>query len=798
MSVIRSIATKYCIPFYAISLSLILFSCGTPGEDNSSAVNNEEAVIDQDTIVSGLNHLKKSRNNTHIPIKGKVIMLDTMPPPKVVPAGKPRIVPLKDNTAQAGIPEVIKIPEKLTIVVPGKDSIPLPEVYNVQIDTLKMSYSEPVLALPPRFKDEANCNIRYLSVEQGFTDGMVFNAVQDKRNNMWFATNKALIKYDGSFLTNYPFATSGVFVDSKGNLWFPTNGGIINFDGNICKKYSIYPDTDIIRFNYAKSIIIEDKNGNIWFASEGSYGIFKYEPEQPGFSDERFTHFSKKHGLISDNINCITEDKGGNIWFGSNGSGLCKYEAASNGYPNGRFIHYSFREGLSNNVVTSIIEDRNGILWIGTYGGGVNIYDGKSFKHLNERQGLSHNIVLTVFESKNGDLWFGTFGGGLCKYEKQATGLLTPRFTYFTIADNLVSNHISSILEDNSGNMWITSTGEGVMIYKRNSFTHITPDMGMEFDFLRSPFEDTDGNFWFGEERGGGLCKFDGKNFNYYTRKEGLCGDSITSVIQDKAGNIWIGTIGSGLCKFDGQNFTTWTNRNGLLDNKISYLHEDKYGNIWIGTETAGVCRFDGKSFYHITKKDGLCGNLIQYIMEDSKGNIWFGTRTSGAYKYDGISITNFSLPNGLDGNYIGPMLEDTYKNIWFGIGQGGLTRHDPDSPDPSSRFVQFREQGQCNQKDGTNCYDILYTIDSKFLVNDDWGNIWYGTGKGINLLTLPEDGIVDNIKVDLFTRKDGLKGDNPVVYTAFIDSKNRLCYGYMRAFTTLDLNTLNGQPDPR
>jgi len=66
-------------------------------------------------------------------VNGRIIMLDTMPPPKVVPAGKPRVVPLKDNKAEAGIPKVVKIPENLNIIIPGEDSVPLPEIFGVQI-----------------------------------------------------------------------------------------------------------------------------------------------------------------------------------------------------------------------------------------------------------------------------------------------------------------------------------------------------------------------------------------------------------------------------------------------------------------------------------------------------------------------------------------------------------------------------------------------------------------------------------------------------------------------------------------
>jgi len=784
-----NILQKFFGLFKAAVLVLIIIACNNISEKNiSSFDSNDEGIVAQNTDVHKSKQLSNTPDNKSVPIKGKVIMLDTMPPPKVVPAGKPRIVPLKDNTAQAGIAEVIKIPKKLTIVVQGKDSIPLPEVYNVQIDTLKMSYPEPALALLPRFKDESNYNIRYLNIDQDFGRLIPFKIIQDKRKNIWIATNIGIIKYDGTFISQILSFTKYIKEDSKGIIWFATSGGIINFDGNTFKAYTVKCDTGRIPFRYVSSIL-EDKNGNLWFASDSSFGVYKYEPGSLGKPNGRFIHYSENEGLVSNTINCITEDKEGNIWFGSNGSGLCKYEATSNGYPNGRFIHYSSSEGLSNNIVTSIIEDRNGILWIGTYGGGVNIFDGKYFTHLTEKEGLCSNLIYSIHEDKNGVLWFATSGGGVCMYKKNVYGTATGIFTYLTREDYLISNYIQSIMGDDNGNIWFDSD-EGVMIYNPRSFTHITANMGIEIDFLTSPCEDKDGNIWFGEVLGGGICKFDGESFNYFSRKDGLCGDSVTSVISDKTGNIWIGTSGGGVCKYDGEYFTHFTKKNGLSSNLISCLLEDKNGNIWIGTKKGGVCRYDGNSFTQFTRDEGLCDNFIWDILEDRKGNLWFGTKRGGADKYDGKYITNFCVEDGLSGNEIISLIEDKRGDIWFGIYGGGVTRYDPDSPDASSRFVQFLHQGGNPLNKSSIYFNVLSNPFTKFLVEDNSGNIWIGTEEGTNLLILPENGALNDMQVEILTTQDGLKGDNPVENSVYIDSKNRLYVGYYRTLSVLDLNT--------
>ncbi|MBK6903659.1 MAG: hypothetical protein IPH04_12870 [Saprospirales bacterium] len=72
------------------------------------------------------------------------------------------------------------------------------------------------------------------------------------------------------------------------------------------------PDVELMPYQstlHWVSEIIEDKQGNIWFSRDG-YGVCKY-------NGQSFTLYTKKDGLVSNNIQEIEEDKKGNIWFGS-------------------------------------------------------------------------------------------------------------------------------------------------------------------------------------------------------------------------------------------------------------------------------------------------------------------------------------------------------------------------------------------------------------------------------------------------------------------------------------------------
>jgi signal transduction histidine kinase/ligand-binding sensor domain-containing protein/DNA-binding response OmpR family regulator len=742
-------------------------------------------------LLSSANNISTSDINDSInPRKqrvfGKVINLDTMPVPKKTLAGNPVVVPFINNVFNASVPVVVDVPPNLIIKIPGQNSIPKPRVFEAVIDTCRFEQPERVRSLPPRFKERFTSNIQYVSKEHGLdATRMIREIYQDKNSDIWFASGN-LIKYDGTFFTHYRnvvfdkgkynVSAESITEDSKGNMWFTSGTGkIFQYDGDIVKEYGIYKNGERQEAGRLSSII-EDRKGNIWIGGNDN-GLFKYEPGSGAYPNGRFIHYTEKEGLIGNSVKCIVEDKDGNIWVGTSGhwgagvgTGMCKFELGSNQYPDGRFIHYSTNEGLSNNDVKSLVEDRDGKLWIGTYGGGVNIFDGRSFTHLTEKEGLSNNLVLDVYEDRNGSLWIATYGGGVCKFTHGFSGLANGSFTYY----KMHSNYLQSIFEDDNGYMWFGEAGESVNVFRVKSFSHLTSDNGMSLKFVKSLFEDTEGNVWFCDCcSGGGICKFDGKSFKYFTSNEGLCSDSLTSIIQDSKGNIWSGSMGGGICSFDGEYFTYYTKKTGLASNFVTYLYEDKSGIIWVGTKDNGVCKFDGSTFTQYTKGDGLCDNHITCIIEDRKGNLWFGSQNNGIDKFDGAHIVNYSEDDGLVTNSVSSLMEDGKGNIW--IGGEGATRLVYGLDGTSFELSHFK---------------ALAKGRVKFIVEDNTGNIWIGTENGLNLLIMPDNGIMDSLQTYVFEKGDGLKGNNPMINSAFVSSKNIFFYGHNSAIAMLDLNT--------
>lgn len=311
-------------------------------------------------------------------------------------------------------------------------------------------------------------------------------------------------------------------------------------------------------------------------------------------------------------------------------------------------------------------------------------------------------------------------------------------------------------------------------IFNNSLLAHTTKAID---DNIRSIFQDSNGNYWFGTN-GDGVYRYDGKAIFQFTDKDGLSNNQVQSIQEDSMGNIWFGTGLFGVTKFDGQRFTSFVNKDNhsarewktetgdlwfnagggayrFGSDGLSYLPlaetilaskdspnlphilsryavyctlKDAKGNIWLGTQAQGVCRYDGKTFTWFTDK-GLLGPAVLGMFEDRNGTIWMGNNGGGLFRYDGKTLVNFTEEKGL-GNKdfkasgksnpntlarIYSINQDTAGNLWVGTVDAGVWRYD------GKNFVNF------TTKDGLtgNAVNTIY--------KDRQGALWFGTdGNGI------------------------------------------------------------------
>ena len=258
--------------------------------------------------------------------------------------------------------------------------------------------------------------------KNGLNSNQVFSITSDQNSNLWFGTQKGLIKYDHRHFESIPIPyqdTSSVWLDKvypvmnpnavhsqafddDNNLWIGTaGGGAYKYDG---EKFISYlteigrKQEDSLYHNWIPFIRKDDK-GNIWFASMTHGGVNR-------FDGKKFTQFLKKDGLSDNQVRTIYCDRSGNLWLGFNGnrnSGLTVFDGRT-------FKTYSVEDGLCNKRIRAIYEDKNGILWLGSGNGNLCVFDGQKFSEF-EYKGQKFSGILFIFGDFRDNIWFGGTNG---------------------------------------------------------------------------------------------------------------------------------------------------------------------------------------------------------------------------------------------------------------------------------------------------------------------------------------------------------------------------------------------------
>ena len=299
----------------------------------------------------------------------------------------------------------------------------------------------------------------------------------------------------------------------------------------------------------------------------------------------------------------------------------------------------------------------------------------------------------------------------------------------------LVSQYIRSIFQDSKGNLWFGTLGEGVVRYDEKTLTYFSNPDGFNNNTVYAINEDKNGNLWFGTDQG--VYKYDGKTFRNYNQKDGLSHIDISrkSILVDKSGTIWVGTHG-GVFRYDPsadskgeQSFSLFQQ---LPPINVTGIMEDKSGNIWFASSDKGVFRYDprlpailGKTIINIGEKEGLGNNYAGGIAQDKAGNMWFIMK-NGICKYDarlpdgqGKTLTEYTSKDGLGGTEFWGIYIEQSGIIWV-TARGSTTRFDPSVPLPNPKaFTVF------TSADGLNC-----CVQSMY--QDKSGNMWWGAGQGL------------------------------------------------------------------
>jgi len=124
--------------------------------------------------------------------------------------------------------------------------------------------------------------------------------LEDKDGNIWIGRReKGVCRYDGKTFTN--ILQNGTFdlctvneitQDKKGNIWFATEGGVWHYDPRraVEKIFQNISKKDDLRHD-GTWFVLEDKSGNFWIGTRNT-DLYRYDPRQA--DGKTFTRFTEK------------------------------------------------------------------------------------------------------------------------------------------------------------------------------------------------------------------------------------------------------------------------------------------------------------------------------------------------------------------------------------------------------------------------------------------------------------------------------------------------------------------------
>jgi signal transduction histidine kinase/ligand-binding sensor domain-containing protein len=631
--------------------------------------------------------------------------------------------------------------------------------------------------------------IKVYTTADGLARDRVTRIRKDSRGFLWFCTEEGLSRFDGYRFTNYttadglPSANVQDFIETRdGNYLVGTIGGLCRFDPYRTVSSSkdpvfipILPDPGAA---LSFGSFLEDSRGTIWCGT--SQGLYELERGTAGWRLLR-------HEDIKAGIHNIIEDRSGAIWMASN-QGVYRRQ------PDGRVEHYGRQNGLPSRWIRGLLEHSDGSIWVGTILGicqlkrdivpGGNVVARIIDRHQNIPIGCQW-----LYEAPNGNIWACVEQGLLeLRGEKEDY-----RSRLYTTTEGLSGLFVWNMIEDRDGNIWIATNAGGVMKMARNGLTTWRRENGLGSDFVTGICENRAGELLVTSTSPEGhlLSRFHSEGFiatrPSYPKEFTTFGDEAQqTVLQDHSGEWWIPTAG-GLVRYpktDSVEELAHTRPKAVYRIKdwfgnylLFRIFEDSRGDIWMGAfvryPNSLLIRWERKTekFHNYLSESGTPPGTPAGFAEDRSGNLWIAFHSGYVARFSNEKFTSFRLTSPPPGRRLHDVYCDRAGRIWIGSGENGVFRVD-NPTDEQPRFINYTVD------DGLSSNDVWD------ITEDNFGNIYLGTGRGLDRLN------PTTMQVKHYTTLDGLT--NNYVLMVYRDR-----HGAIWAGTQRGVSRLIPQPDP-
>ena len=435
-------------------------------------------------------------------------------------------------------------------------------------------------------------------------------------------------------------AITAFLQDKENNIWFASNGeGIYHFSNN--HLYLIDSANGLSDLHIHS--LVQTGNGDMLAATDAGINICKTVNGKIKVST-----IGPREGLPDYYVTSIAAAGKNTFWIGLQDKGFCLYD-----HNTGRITVSAIDSNWKYGQINALLVSQKA-LWIGTEENGLlrkNGYDQPTLPY--NKQSTSATKVTDLLQDNEGNIWSNT------STELKATS--GNQLQLLPVYDRSVFENIRAMLCDHQGNYWINNAGSLVKYTVGNGgltkkYFHFA-GLNSKTD-ISCLYQDLNHHIWIGT-MGGGIFILDPTTGKYRSLTENLLlnNASILSITGNGSTVCAGGLEGVAMIfNIDSTNrdiatHYSYTNYNNIDNIGINYIYsilKDSRGRIWFGTGEKGITVLDNGKFLHYGKENGLLDDHIFSITEDKKGNIWFTTKSAGIYRFDGKLFKNYSAANGI------------------------------------------------------------------------------------------------------------------------------------------------------
>jgi ligand-binding sensor domain-containing protein len=263
-----------------------------------------------------------------------------------------------------------------------------------------------------------------------------------------------------------------ILPDPKGFLWLATDKGLIRYDGSTTETYIHDPQNpSSLPINSLKYLLRDPKTGLIWIATDNE-GLTCFDPKLP--KNQAFTTYPSipnDSTTVGGNVlNTLAMDDNGHIWIGGDGAILTELDPKTRQFTR----HPEFGIDVT---IFSISTGKNGNLWLGTRHNGLVLYNTRQRKILKQWsyekevaksvKGFDKNVNIAahvLVAPDNQSAWFIYAALGLVHidFATDKTEIYTLGFKPFDVAQ---FNNMLQIESDEEGKLWVSHADEGLVVF---------------------------------------------------------------------------------------------------------------------------------------------------------------------------------------------------------------------------------------------------------------------------------------------------------------------------------------------